>query len=161
MTDPASTPAAPSAQRSIQDTFFPDLPCFGCGPANADGLQLKSFPDGSTYVARFRPWPAHDNGMGSLNGGIIATVLDCHSAAAVVDHAHRSGWPPLPGAALPYVTAGLDVRYLRPSPLHAEVVLRAEVVDASEAAIDVLVWLAHEDKRRAEARAHWRRWRPR
>ena len=68
---------------------------------------------------------------------------------------------PLPGAALPYVTAGLDVRYLRPSPLDAEVVLGAEVLEATESAIDVLVWLEHEDKRRAEARAHWRRWRPR
>ena len=157
MTSPSPSPSPPS----LQDTWFPELPCFGCGPANADGLQLKSFREGSAYVARFRPWPAHDNGMGSLNGGIIATVLDCHSAAAVVDHAHRSGWPPLPGAALPYVTAGLDVRYLRPSPLHAEVLLRGEVVEASEAAIDAVVWLEHDGKRRAEARAHWRRWRPR
>ena len=146
---------APLAESSIQDTFFPDLPCFGCGPANAEGLQLKSYREGSSYVARFRPWRAHDNGMGTLNGGIIATVLDCHSAAAVVDHAHRNGWPPLPGAALPYV------RYLRPAPLDAEVVLRGEVVEASEAAIDALVWLEHDGKRRAEAQAHWRRWRPR
>jgi len=155
---PASTPAATA---SIQDTWFPELPCFGCGPANSEGLQLKSFREGDRYVARFRPWPAHDNGMGSLNGGIIATVLDCHSAAAVVDHAYRQGWPPLPGAALPYVTAGLDVRYLRPSPLNAEVVLEGEVVEATESAIDALVWLEHDGKRRAEARAHWRRWRPR
>ena len=151
----------PAAGASIQDTWFPALPCFGCGPANTEGLQLKSHREGSTYVARFRPWPAHDNGMGTLNGGIIATVLDCHSAAAVVDHAYRNGWPPLPGAALPYVTAGLDVRYLRPAPLDDEVVLVGEVVAASEAAIDALVWLEHDGKRRAEAKAHWRRWRPR
>ncbi len=157
MTD-ASTP---EDARSIQDARFPDLPCFGCGPANAEGLQLKSFRQGERYVARFRPWPAHDNGMGSLNGGIIATVLDCHSAAAVVDHAYRQGWPPLAGAALPYVTAGLDVRYLRPSPLHAEILLGAEIVEGSESAIDALVWVEHEGKRRAEAHAHWRRWRPR
>ncbi len=155
------TLSATDHTRSIQERLYPDLPCFGCGPANAEGLRLKSFRDGDRYVARFRPWPVHDNGMGSLNGGIIATVLDCHSAAAVVDHAYERGWPPLPGAALPYVTAGLDLRYLRPSPLDAEVELWGEVVESSESAIDALVWLEYRGKRRAEARAHWRRWRPR
>lgn len=34
-------------------------------------------------IATFQPGPQHANGMGSLNGGIIATLLDCHSGAAV------------------------------------------------------------------------------
>ncbi len=146
---------------SIQDTYFPTLPCFGCGPANTEGLQLKSYADEGRYVASFLPWPAHDNGLGSLNGGIIATLLDCHSAAAVTDHAHRQGWQALGGALLPFVTAGLDVRYLRPSPLREPVSLRAEVQHAEEARIDVAVWLEWDGKRRAEATAVWKRWRPR
>jgi acyl-coenzyme A thioesterase PaaI-like protein len=146
----------------LQDRYFPELPCFGCGPSNADGLQLKSFEgDDGLVVAEFTPWPAHDNGLGFLNGGIISTVLDCHSAAAVTHEAFARGWPPLPGAALPYVTAGLDVRYLRPAPLDATVSLLARVTDASEAEITAEVWLEHDGKERARATALWKRWRPR
>ncbi|MBY8852858.1 hypothetical protein K7G98_33360, partial [Saccharothrix sp. MB29] len=85
----------------------------------------------------------------------------CHSAAAVVLEAERRGWPALPGAALPYVTAGLDVRYLRPSPLDQPVELRAVVREAAEAQMLVDVSLVWDGKPRAEATALWKRWRPR
>lgn len=147
---------------SLQQRYFPELPCFGCGPANPRGLQLQSFPEADGLVrASFTPWPEHDNGLGYLNGGIIATILDCHSAAAVTHEAHLRGWPPLPGAALPYVTAGLDVRYLRPAPLDAAVTLWAKVADASESEMTATVWLEWDGKERASASALWKRWRPR
>ena len=150
------------AAQALQDRYFPDLPCFGCGPANADGLQLKSFEgEDGLVVADFTPWPQHDNGLGFLNGGIISTVLDCHSAAAVTHEALSRGWLPLPGAALPYVTAGLDVRYLRPAPLDSTVSLLARVTEASEAEITAEVWLEWDGKERARATALWKRWRPR
>jgi acyl-coenzyme A thioesterase PaaI-like protein len=124
-------------------------------------LRLRSYPAGDEIVASFQPWPEHDNGLGYLNGGIIATVLDCHSAAAVTHTAVERGWPALPGAALPYVTAGLDVRYLRPSPLHEPVQLRALVDTASEAEMTATAELIWDGKVRASATALWKRWRPR
>lgn len=146
---------------SIQQLLYPELPCFGCGPANEKGLQLRSYPVDDVVRATFLPWPEHDNGLGFLNGGIISTVLDCHSAAAVMWEADRRGWPALAGAALPYVTAGLNVRFLRPSPLAEEVALTATVAAASEAEIRCEVELAWEGKTRAAATAVWKRWRPR
>ena len=148
--------------QSLQERYFPDLPCFGCGPANDKGLRLRSHAraDG-TVTALFTPWPEHDNGLGYLNGGIIATILDCHSAAAVTHEAFTRGWPPLPGAALPYVTSGLAVSYLRPAPLTETVILEAEVAEASEAEMTAHVRLLWEDKTRAEVTAVWKRWRPR
>jgi acyl-coenzyme A thioesterase PaaI-like protein len=147
---------------SIQERLYPDLPCFGCGHANEGGLKLRSHPapDGCV-TAEFLPWPEHDNGLGYLNGGIICTVLDCHSAAAVMQTADTRGWHPLGAAKLSYVTAGLDVRYLRPSPLREAVELRAEVREASEAEMTVEVSLWWDGKPRAEATALWKRWRPR
>jgi acyl-coenzyme A thioesterase PaaI-like protein len=149
---------------SLQDRYFPALPCFGCGPTNEKGLQLKSFVDPADpehIVATFQPWPEHNSGLGYLNGGIIATLLDCHSAAAVVHAAYENGWPALPPALLPHVTAGLDVRYLRPAPLQEAVTLHARVTEATEPQITAHVWLEWEDKPRAEATAVWKRWRPR
>lgn len=147
---------------ALQDRYFADLPCFGCGPANEKGLRLKSYagPDG-TVVATFTPWPEHDNGAGFLNGGIIATVLDCHSGAAVTHTAFEHGWEPLGGALLPFVTAGIDVRYRRPAPLRDTVSLRATIASADEARITAEVVLEHDGKVRAEATALWKRWRPR
>lgn len=152
---------------SIQERFFPDLLCFGCGPANAKGLRLRSFPDGAANVedeavtvADFTPWPEHDNGLGFLNGGIICTVLDCHSATPMLLAAERLGL--MSGSTpLPFVTAGLDVRYLRPAPLHETSQLRAVVTaaDGDRMAVDVeLLW---DGKVRAAGTAVWKRWRTR
>jgi acyl-coenzyme A thioesterase PaaI-like protein len=146
---------------SIQDRLFPDMTCFGCGPANDKGLRLKSYPGEDGVVATFLPWPEHDNGVGFLNGGIISTLLDCHSAAAVLHEADLRGWSPLPGAALAYVTAGLEVRYLRPAPLQEPVMLRAAVISATEPEMTAQVELVWDDKVRATATALWKRWRPR
>ena len=151
-----------TADQSLQERYYPDLPCFGCGPANERGLRLRSYPRGDGLVtAQFTPWPEHDNGLGYLNGGIIATVLDCHSAAAITHEAFLRGWPPLPGAALPYVTANLGVSYLRPAPLTETVELLAEVTEAGEAEMTAHVRLEWDGKTRAEVTAVWKRWRPR
>ncbi|HZC69140.1 MAG TPA: hypothetical protein VE442_00455 [Jatrophihabitans sp.] len=76
---------------AIQDQLFPNMRCFGCGPSNPKGLRLKSYLAENGVVATFMPWPEHDNGVGFLNGGIITTVLDCHSAAAVTHEAFERG----------------------------------------------------------------------
>lgn len=146
---------------SIQDRLFPDMSCFGCGPANPKGLQLKSFVSDGVITANFTPWPEHDNGLGNLNGGIISTLLDCHSAAAVLLEADERGWGPLPGAQLAYVTAGLDVRYLRPAPLHEPVELHAVLRHIDEPEMTAEAELVWDGKVRATATAVWKRWRPR
>ena len=147
--------------RSLQEQYFPELTCFGCGPRNERGLRLRSFERDGVVVAEFTPWPEHDNGFGFLNGGIISTLLDCHSAAAVVHEASVRGYEAIGAAALPYVTAGLDVRFLRPSPLTEPVVLVARVGQVSEAEIHCDVELVWDGKPRAAATAVWKRWRPR
>ena len=41
MPDTDVTPSSRLSSRlSIQERLYPDLPCFGCGQANAKGLQL-------------------------------------------------------------------------------------------------------------------------
>ena len=145
---------------SIQERFFPDLTCFGCGPANPKGLRLRSYPADVGTIADFTPWPEHDNGLGFLNGGIICTVLDCHSATPMLIEAQRLGYIS-PAAPLPYVTAGLDVQYLRPVPLRETSHLQAVVTTADESAITVRVELLCDGKTRAAATAVWKRWRVR
>ena len=146
---------------SIQQRLYPQMACFGCGPINTKGLQLRSYAEDGVIVATFEPSPEHDNGLGYLNGGIISTLLDCHSAAAVLLEAEERGWRALPGMVMPFVTAGLDVRFLRPARLYETVALRAAVLRASEQEIAAEVQLVADGKTRASALASWRRWRPR
>jgi acyl-coenzyme A thioesterase PaaI-like protein len=146
---------------SIQERLYPQLTCFGCGHANARGLKLRSYPGDGVVTAAFEPWPEHDNGFGFLNGGIIATVLDCHSGAAVFHRASLLGMEPEQGAPLLYVTAGLDLRYLRPVPLDQVLELRAAVVSADDDQVTVEAQLVWDAKPRAAATTRWKRWRPR
>ena len=146
---------------SIQEHLYPHLTCFGCGHANAKGLKLRSYPGDGFVTAEFEPWPEHDNGFGFLNGGIIATVLDCHSGAAVFHRAELLGLEPLPGAPLLFVTAGLDLRYLRPVPLGQTLELWAAVASADDDQVTVEAELVWDGKPRAAATTLWKRWRPR
>jgi acyl-coenzyme A thioesterase PaaI-like protein len=155
-------PGAPSPNGlSIQETYYPTLTCFGCGHANERGLRLRSYEVDGGVQATFAPWPEHDNGGGYLNGGIISTLLDCHGAAAVLLEAHRKGWKPAGGSGLSFVTAGLDVRFLRPTPLREPVELTAELLAVAESEMTVVSQVLGNGRTTATATALWKRWRAR
>ena len=146
---------------SIQESLYPALTCFGCGHANPDGFHLRSYRADEVTVSTFTPRAEHDNGFGFLNGGIISTVLDCHTAAVVMWEADRHGWKADVGAPVPFITAGFDLRFLRPTPLGPKLSLRAEPVEVSESAIVVSAELAYDGKVRATMVANWLRFHPR
>jgi acyl-coenzyme A thioesterase PaaI-like protein len=120
-----------SEQPAFQD-LIPGNHCWGCGPENEHGLHLKSRWGDDGAVAVWTPKPWHAAGPTHvLNGGIIATILDCHCVCtAIADAYRREGrgmeTPPL----IWYVTAQLDVTYLRPTPIEGPVTLRAIVTEA-------------------------------
>jgi acyl-coenzyme A thioesterase PaaI-like protein len=143
---------------SIQETYYPDLTCFGCGHANERGLHLRSYEVDGIVQATFTPWPEHDNGTNYLNGGIISTLLDCHGGAAVLLEAHRRGWT-LSGSGLSFVTAGLDVRFRRPTPLREPVGLTAELQAIAESEMTVMAHVVADDRTCATGTALWKRWR--
>jgi acyl-coenzyme A thioesterase PaaI-like protein len=149
--------------KSIQDELYSHLTCFGCGPANPNGLQIKSFRAEGGVAGRFAPRPEHDNGLGFLNGGIITTVLDCHCAAVVVVEALARGWRAPDGSdwPMPFITAGLETRFLRPTPLGPDVELWAHASLVGEQEVVVEGELRQAEKVRAALRATWKRFRPR
>jgi acyl-coenzyme A thioesterase PaaI-like protein len=114
--------------KSLQDTYAPQNRCFGCGPANDQGLRIKSFPDGDAVVAEWRPQPHHLAFEGILNGGICGALLDCHSNWTAAYHLMKQR-----GAAAPpcTVTADFHVILKRPTPMEVPLQLRAHVVESS------------------------------
>jgi acyl-coenzyme A thioesterase PaaI-like protein len=117
--------------RSVQLEFAPTSTCFGCGPANARGLRIESrrAPTGPGLVATWQPLPEHEAFPGALNGGIIGTLLDCHSNWTAAVHLMGATGEVRPPST---VTADLAVRYLRPTPSGGPVTLHAQVIDASD-----------------------------
>ncbi|HVP40268.1 MAG TPA: PaaI family thioesterase [Candidatus Saccharimonadales bacterium] len=114
---------------SLQETYAPQNRCFGCGPANRQGLRIRSFVEGDEVVCRWKPEPHHLAFEGAVNGGICGTLLDCHSNWAAAWHLMQRA-----GAASPpcTVTAEYHVKLRRPTPLDATLELRARVVDSTD-----------------------------
>jgi acyl-coenzyme A thioesterase PaaI-like protein len=115
--------------KSLQDTYGPNVICFGCGPANPEGLQIKSFPEGDECVAEFRPKQHHQAFPGVLNGGIIGALLDCHSNWTATWALMRKKGAKTPPCT---VTADFHVVLKRPTPIDAVVKLRARAVEIGE-----------------------------
>lgn len=113
---------------SVQDEFAPESRCFGCGPANAKGLRIKSYAgDAGELIADFTPEAHHEAFPGMLNGGIAGALLDCHSnwtAAISLMKQRGEASPPCT------VTADFHVTLKRPTPL-APLRLRAHVVEST------------------------------
>ena len=103
--------------------------CFGCGTTNPRGLQLKSFWAGQDAVARWKAEPHHCGGTDrNVNGGIIASLIDCHSLNLAIAHAYRLEERPIGSRPrIGYVTANLNIDYLKPAPLAEWLELRATV----------------------------------
>src|SRR5215218_5029413 len=100
---------------AFQDQM-PDNHCFGCGRANAHGLGLRSRWDGDASTAEWTARPEHAAGPpGILNGGIIATLLDCHGVCTAIADAYRRESRPIGSdPEIWYATGTLSVDYLRP-----------------------------------------------
>lgn len=118
---------------SIQDLYPEDVAhCYGCGRSNPHGHQLKSFVEGDEVVAHFTPGPDYVSLPGFVYGGLIASLVDCH-AMATAAAADLGGMAISSGAIAPrYVTGGLRVDYLKPTPLGIELEIRGRVKEQSE-----------------------------
>jgi acyl-coenzyme A thioesterase PaaI-like protein len=114
----------------LQD-HWPNGTCYGCGPANPEGLHIKSewSDDGQFVVATFQPHPEHNAGFPNvMYGGMIASLIDCHSIWTAIAFAYRQEERPIDSIeAISYVTAELNVKYLKPTPIDQPVHLKAWV----------------------------------
>ncbi len=116
-------------EKSLQETYAPLNACFGCGPANEKGLRIRSFARGDEVVADWQPQKHHEAFEGMLNGGIIGTLLDCHSNWTATWHLMQKNKMDHPPCT---VTADYSIKLLRPTPTDEPVHLVASVVESKE-----------------------------
>jgi acyl-coenzyme A thioesterase PaaI-like protein len=115
----------------VQD-FYPEdfAQCYGCGRLNEFGHQIKTYWDGDETVTKFTPKPYHTALPGYVYGGLLASLIDCHgtgtAALAAFKNENRDvdTLPPFR-----FVTASLQVDYLKPTPIGVELEIRGKVVE--------------------------------
>ncbi len=119
---------------AFQDTYPDDLShCYGCGKQNDKGLQLKSFWDGEETRATFTPRPEHTALPGFVYGGLIASLIDCHGTGSASAAAYRAeGREPGTEPPLRFVTANLNVDFLKPTPINGNLELRGTFKEIKE-----------------------------
>jgi acyl-coenzyme A thioesterase PaaI-like protein len=113
----------------LQEHFAPNSICFGCGPANGQGLRIRSIVHGDMTAADWMPQKHHEAFHGVLNGGIIGALLDCHSNWTACWHLMRRNGLDHPPCT---VTADFHVKLLRPTPTDGAVHLEARVAESAD-----------------------------
>jgi acyl-coenzyme A thioesterase PaaI-like protein len=118
-------------KKGVQD-YYPDdvAHCYGCGRLNEHGHQLKTFWDGDETVSRFTPKEYHTAIPGYVYGGLIASLIDCHGTGTAALAAYKNE-NRIPGTNPPFrfVTASLQVDFLKPTPLGIELELRGKIFE--------------------------------
>jgi acyl-coenzyme A thioesterase PaaI-like protein len=118
--------AADAGEPGVQERYAPRSVCFGCGPANPGGLHLRSYERDGELVAEWRAQPRYEAWPGTLNGGIVGTLLDCHSNwAGALALMRAAGSDAVPAT----VTARYEVALLRPASTAGPITLRARVAE--------------------------------
>lgn len=120
-------------QKSFQELIQGNH-CWGCGSLNPRGLHIRSYWSGEESVCKWTPQEHHMAGPPHvLNGGIIATLIDCHSICTAIAAAYRAEGREIgAGERIWYATGYLNISYRSPTPIIEEVTLRAQVADVTE-----------------------------
>lgn len=120
-------------QKAFQD-LANDNNCYGCGKNNEKGLRIKSHWDGDETICTFTPQSHHMAGPTHVvNGGTIATIIDCHGIWTATAAAYkREGRDIGAGEPIWYATGSLHINYLKPTPMGADVMLRANITEMTD-----------------------------
>lgn len=134
--------------KAFQDFYTEEFSyCYGCGRLNEQGHQIKSYWDGDETVATYSPQPYHTAFPGYVYGGLIASLIDCHSTGTAAAAAYRAeGRAMDTDPLLRFVTASLHVDYVSPTPLGVPLEVRATVKEIKQRKIVVESRLLAEGK---------------
>ena len=122
------------SSKMIQETYQPEAAiCYGCGINNEHGLHIQTRWDGEIGHCIFTPRPEHTAFPGYVYGGLLASLIDCHSMgtaiAAMYDAEKRE-----PGSSpeITCVTGNLNVSYKKPTPIGVELKLESRIKELTE-----------------------------
>jgi len=140
--------------KAIQDHYPDDYShCYGCGHQNSYGHRLKSVWKEDRAIASYQPEKHQTGGvLDNAYGGLIASLIDCHGIATAIADAYQTESRPLGSSPdIRFVTGGLNVQYLQPTPIDAVLELHAQVTETVRRKTVVSVTLSAKDTICAQA----------
>lgn len=133
--------------KSIQEYYAPTFShCWGCGQAHPTGLHLKSYlnPEGTSATCITTPPDEYTGGVpANLYGGFIAMLFDCHGTASATGFYLANQGISLSEETLErFVTAHLEVDYLKPTPMGCplRVVATPQEITDRKVRLDMELW---------------------
>jgi acyl-coenzyme A thioesterase PaaI-like protein len=128
------------SDKAFQDSYSDlEANCYGCGRLNKYGLHIKSYWDGEESVCIFNPESYHVSIAGYVYGGLIASIIDCHSVGMAKAVSYRSEGREIGTDPVIYmVTASLKVDYINPAPISVPLEVRASVEEMVRRKVIVL-----------------------
>ncbi len=104
--------------------------CFGCGNDNQGGLHIKSYWDDQVAICHWLSEDKYRGWQNLMNGGILATLIDCHCMGTAMAAAYRDENRALDSQPIyRYATGTITVKYLKPTSNQEPVTLRAWVTE--------------------------------
>ena len=109
--------------------------CFACCPDNPAGLKMEFHEDGDDVVCIWEPHDNYQSWIGTLHGGIQATILDELGGWVVNRKLQKAG-----------MTTSLSMKYRRPVPVGEDVTLelRAHIKEMKKSFAFIEATLSHE-----------------
>lgn len=123
--------------KDIFQDYMPKNICFGCGQNTKGGLHIKSYWNDEIAECEWSPKNTHQGWKGIMNGGIIATVIDCHAMGTSMAYAYKQEKRSL--GSLPeykYATGTMKIKYLKPTPNNT-IQLKAKILSYSEKKVHI------------------------
>ena len=130
--------------KAFQD-YYPEnvSHCYGCGSQNPHGHRIRTFWEGDETVTRYTPQPWETSMPGFAYGGLIASLIDCHSTATAAAAMYRSedramdSLPPFR-----FVTGSLHVDFKKPTPIvELEIRGRVKEIKGRKVIVETTVWV--------------------
>ena len=92
--------------------------CFACGTTNPIGLNLTFYRRGEYVCSDVKLGKNYEGWENMAHGGIISTLLD-----------EVMGWAVIYFKKVFFVTRGMNVKYIRPVPLHRLLTIKGKITE--------------------------------
>ncbi|MCU9602263.1 PaaI family thioesterase [Pallidibacillus thermolactis] len=108
-------------EKAVQDYYGEEIAwCYGCGRLHKDGHHFRTgwLNNTNQTVTYYRPTKDQIGIPGFIYGGLIASLIDCHSMGSAALVLHRKNGHEIGDGTEPprFVTASLHIDYLKPTP---------------------------------------------
>jgi len=105
--------------------------CYGCGKFNEHGLQIKSYWDGDVAICDWQSKEHYHGWPQVMNGGIMATIIDCHSMCTAMAHVYKEEGRSLDSKPIyRYATGSMNIKYIKPTSNIKPVRVEARVLES-------------------------------